>query len=162
MLINNMELKLLTFLSLLFLIFIALSFALPQDTVTITLNSTKVWWNDSVKASGIAKYANGTGISGTVNLKIGDNTYSCPSTDDGNWSCVFNAPLKIGSYVVTVNITNSTGYFFQNSTSLKVLPSYGKYPTGSVTRVVYELPILIQDLNGEIKTVLARVIVWKG
>jgi hypothetical protein len=130
--------------------------------VTITLNATKVWWNDSVSASGIAKYANGTGISGTVNLTVDGKTYICPDTSDGNWSCVFNAPLRIGSYLVTVKITNSTGYVFQNSTSLKVSPSYGKNPIGSATRVVYELPMLIQDLNGEIRAVLARIIVWKG
>jgi hypothetical protein len=157
-----MKLKLLTFLFLLFLLFIALSFASPQDTVTITLNSTKVWWNDSLNASGIAKYANGTGISGTVNLIVDSTNYPCPDTSDGNWSCIFNAPLKIGSFLITVKITNSTGYIFQNSTFLEVSPSYGKNPIGSVTRVVYELPMLIQDLNGEIRIVLARVIAWKG
>jgi hypothetical protein len=157
-----MKLKLLTFLFLFILLLLALSFASPQDTVTIALNATKVWWNDSVNASGIAKYANGTGISGKVNLTVDSTDYLCPDTSDGNWSCVFNAPLKIGSYLVTVRITNSTGHVFQNSTSLKVSPSYGKNPIGSATRVVYEIPMLIQDLNGEIRSVLARIIIWKG
>jgi len=141
----------------------ALSIASNSDTVTITLNATKVWWNDSVKASGIAKYSNGTGISGTVNLVVDGANYSCPPTDaDGSWNCTFNAPMKIGSFFVTVIITNATNHQFQNSTSLVVSPHYGKTPIGSMTRVVYELPMLIQDLNGEIKTVLARIIVWKG
>ena len=157
-----MKFKMLTLLLLIFLLFLTFSFALPQDIVTIILNSTKVWWNDSVNASGIAKYANGTGISGAVNLTVDDTTYACPNTEDGNWSCVFNAPLRIGSYLVTVKIVNSTGYVFQNTTSLKVSPFYGKHPIGSGTRVVHELPMLIQDLNGEIKTVLARIIVWRG
>ncbi|MEM5829387.1 MAG: hypothetical protein QW040_02265 [Candidatus Aenigmatarchaeota archaeon] len=148
----------------LFFIFLLFAFSLASNsyTITINLNSTKVWWNDSVTASGIAKYQNGTGISGTVNLTVNGLTYTCPDTNDGNWSCTFNAPSKIGSFLVTVTIKNATGHQFQNSTILRVSPYYGKTPMGSMTRVVYELPLLIQDLNGEIKTVLARIIVWKG
>jgi hypothetical protein len=141
---------------------LAISFALPQDTVTINLNATKVWWNDSVNASGTARYANGTGISGSVSIEVDGYIQNCPPTTDGNWSCVFNAPLKIGSYLVTVKITNSTGFVFQNSTSLGVSPYYGKKPIGTVSRIVYELPMLIQDLNGEIRVVFARIMVWRG
>ncbi|MEM5766614.1 MAG: hypothetical protein QW423_03215 [Candidatus Aenigmatarchaeota archaeon] len=150
-------------LSLLFIFLLfAISLASNWDTVTININSTKVWWNDGIKASGVAKYSNGTGISGAVNLTIGSSTVNCPDTNEGNWSCDFNAPSEIGSFLVTVTITNATGHQFQNSTSLTVSPHYGKTPTGSMTRVVYELPMLIQDLNGEIKTVFARIVVWKG
>ncbi|MEM5854785.1 MAG: hypothetical protein QXJ14_02145 [Candidatus Aenigmatarchaeota archaeon] len=158
-----MKIKLLIFSLLFMFLLFALSMASNPGTVTITLNATKVWWNDSVKASGIAKYSNGTGISGTVNLTVDGINHSCPPTDvNGNWNCTFNAPLKIGSFLVTVTVTNATGHQFQNSTFLSVSPYYGKTPIGSMTRVVYELPVLIQDLNGEIKTVLARIIVWKG
>ncbi|MEM5773041.1 MAG: hypothetical protein QXL86_02325, partial [Candidatus Aenigmatarchaeota archaeon] len=135
----------------------------PQNyTLSISLNTTKVWWNDGIKASGVAKYDDGIGITGTVEITIDGSNFDCPDTNDGNWSCEFNAPNKIGSYIVTVTITNATGHKFQNSTWLKVSPNYGKTSIGSITRVVYELPLLIQDLNGEIKTVLARIIVWKG
>lgn len=133
-----------------------------SGTVTIALNATKVWWNDSIKASGIAKYNNGSGIAGAVEIKVDNLNFNCPDTSDGNWSCEFKAPNRIGSYVVTVTITNATGHKFQNFTQLKVSPNYGKTPTGSVARVVYELPLLIQDLNGDIRTVMARIMVWKG
>jgi hypothetical protein len=103
-----MRLKLLTFLLLFFSLLIAFSFASTQDIVTIALNATNVWWNDTINASGIAKYVNGSGISGTVNLVVDGKTYDCPATSDGNWSCIFNAPVKIGTYLVTVKITNST------------------------------------------------------
>lgn len=157
-----MGVKLLTFLFLIILSLIAISFASSEGTVTINLNATRVWWNDSVRASGVAKYSNGMGIVGTVNLTVGSDTYNCPDTSDGNWTCVFNAPTRIGDYLVKVRITNSTGSIFENSTFLTVSPSYGKIPVGTATRVVYELPLLIQDLNGEIRSVLARIIVWKG
>jgi hypothetical protein len=157
-----MEARPLIFLLLFLFLFVAISFASSQGTVTIELNATKVWWNDSVSASGVARYANGTGISGDVCIEVDGNNYDCPSTTDGNWSCVFNAPTKIGLYTVKVNITNSTGFVFQNSTSLTVSPFYGKSPLGTVDRIVYELPMLIQDMNGEIRVVLARIMVWKG
>lgn len=147
---------------------ITLSFAANSDTVAINLNATKVWWNDSVNASGTAKYNSGAGIVGTVSLTVDSTGQSCldqpsPSTDaNGNWNCTFNAPIKIGSYTVTVVVTNSTGSQFQNSTALAVAPYYGKTPVGSIDRIVYELPMMIQDMNGEIRTVFARIMVWKG
>ncbi|MEM5852779.1 MAG: hypothetical protein QW228_00155 [Candidatus Aenigmatarchaeota archaeon] len=157
-----MKIKLLILSLIIIFLLSVFSIALNSGSVTINLNSTKVWWNDSVKANGIAKYSNGTGVSGSVSLSVDGVNYSCPPTDAyGNWSCIFNAPSRIGSFLVTVTVTNSTGYQFQNSTLLIVSPYYGKMPIGSITRVVYELPMLIQDLNGEIRRVFARVIVWK-
>jgi len=150
--------------SVLFLLLLAVfSVATTSDRVTISLNATKVWWNDTVNATGVATYANGTGIDGTVSLSVDSTSYSCsPTYSGGNWNCTFNAPNEIGSYTVTVTVTNGTSSTFQSSTTLNVAPYYGKTPIGSIDRVVYELPMLIQDINGEIKTVFARIIVWKG
>ena len=157
-----MGIKALIFSVFFLLLLLALSLAATSDTVTISLNATKVWWNDSVNASGVATYANGTGIHGTVSLSIDGANPSCQSTYNGNWNCTFNAPTKIGSYTVAVTITNDTGSTTQSSTSLTVAPYYGKTPIGSITRVVYEIPMIIQDLNGEIKTIFAKIMVWKG
>lgn len=163
-----MNAKLLIFSALFLFLLIALSFAANSGTVSIELNATKVWWNDSVNASGVAKYSSGGGIIGTVSLTVDSAAQSCldqpsPSTDtNGNWNCTFNAPAKIGSYTVTVTVTNGTGSQFQNSTTLAVTPYYGDTPSGSADRIVYELPMMIQDLNGEIRTVFAKIMVWKG
>jgi len=158
-----MNVRMLIFSVLFLLLLIAFSVATSSDRVTISLNATNVWWNDGVNASGIATYASGSGISGTVSLSVDTASYSCSSTYSGGyWNCSFSAPTKIGSYAVTVTVTNGTGSIVQGSTTLNVAPYYGKTPIGSVDRVVYELPMLIQDMNGEIKTVFARIIVWKG
>jgi len=132
------------------------------NVITINLNATKVWWNDSLIASGVAKYANGASVNGSVLLSVDNTNYSCSQTDaNGNWNCTFNAPIRIGVHTLTVKITDNSGYTFQNSTFLTVSPYYGRKPIGSIPRIVYELPMLIQDLDGEIKRVLARIIVWK-
>ena len=146
-----------------FSILINLSFA-SNGTVTINLNASKVWWNDTINASGIATYSDGSPIDGTVSIKLNGNEYSCSSTDvsTGFWNCTFNAPTEIGVYAVLVNITNATGSSFTNTTSLIVAPNYGQTPVGTTSRVVHEIPMLIQDLNGKIKQVWARVMVWKG
>lgn len=146
-----------------FLIFVGFSFA-AQGTVTINLNAPKVWWNDSVSASGIATYSNGNPISGTVSLVVGTATQFCPDTNavTGAWTCTFNAPTELGTYTVLVNVTNSTGSSFTNSTNLYVAPNYGQKAIGTSGRVVYEVPMLIQDLNGTVKKAWARIMVWKG
>lgn len=158
-----MNVKLLIFSILLLFLLIAFSLAANSDSVTISLNVTRVWWNDSVNASGLATYADGSGISGTVSLDIDGSSQSCPATNsNGEWKCTFNAPIKIGSHSVTVTVTNSTGSKFQNTATLTVAPYYGKTPIGLTDRTVYESPMLIQDMNGEITTVFARIMVWKG
>jgi hypothetical protein len=158
-----MNIKVLISSGLFLLLLIALSLAASTDTVTISLNATKVWWNDTINATGVATYANGTGIGGSVSLNVDGISYSCSRTySNGKWNCTFNAPLEIGSYSVTVTITNDTSSTTQNTTTFSVAPYYGKTPIGTSDRVVYELPMLIQDMNGEIKTIFARIIVWKG
>jgi len=158
-----MNTRLLIFSIIFLFLIIAISLAATSDTVTISLNATKVWWNDTVNATGVATYANGTGIGGTVSLSVDSTSQSCsPTYSNGKWNCTFNAPTEIGSYTVTVTITNATGSTVQNSTSLTVAPNYGKTPIGSIDRVVYELPLIIQDMNGEIKTIFAKIMVWKG
>lgn len=156
-----MKKSILIFFFLSILTILAFTFASSSSYIlTLNLNTSLAWWNDSINASGEAKYLDGTPITGSVSLRV-DKIYSCPDSTDGNWYCLFNAPNEIGSFLVLVNITNSSGFSFYNQTILKVSPNYGKKPISSTDRVVFELPMIIQDLNGEIKRVLARIIVWR-
>jgi hypothetical protein len=141
---------------------------LPQEeegiAVTISLNDSSVWWNDTVNASGFATYSSGNPISGTVSVTLDETVHSCPSTNaaTGFWNCTFKAPAELGAFTALVTVTNSTGSSFTNSTTLNVLAGYGQIAVGTVDRVVFELPMIMQDLNGDITKVWARVKVWKG
>jgi len=158
-----MKLNLLILIVLVLLMFISITLAANEGTVTIGLNSTKVWWNDTINASGRATYSNGTAISGTFVLKVGDiQECSHILATNGFWNCTFRAPDEIKAYTILVNVTNTTDYSFTNSTTLNVAPNYGGNPIGTVDRVVYEQPMFIQDLNGMIKKIWVRVTTWKG
>jgi len=147
----------------LFLLVLLISFSTPPEgTVTINLNSTQVWWNDSIYAFGNAKYSTGSPIQGEVYLKIDNKKFSCGTTDEnGDWNCTFNAPIEIGEYEVEVNVTNSTGYSFLNSTLFKVSPFYGKKALRKSNKIVLEIPTLLQDMSGKITKVLLKLYVWK-
>jgi hypothetical protein len=151
--------------SLIFLLFLVLVFilafksSLSANTLTISLNSTKVWWQDGILASGRLVNETNDPIAGmTVTVKISGATQCSDATNStGHWECSFTAPNEIGVYTITADTGTETA-----STTLTVAPYYGKTPVGATTRVVYELPMLIQDLNGEIKIIFAKVMIWKG
>jgi len=126
--------------------------------ITITLNSSKVWWLDGINASGRVYNASG-GIQGlTVNIKIAGETKCSSVTDsEGRYNCSFTAPNELGSYVVLAEAEDT-----YTSATLKVAPNYGSTAIGTANRVVYEQPMLIQDLNGKIKKVWVRIMVWKS
>jgi len=127
--------------------------------VSIVLNATKVWWNDSVLAQGVVLNASGLPAIGvSVNLKL-NNVTQCSTTTNssGGWNCSFTAPNEINIYTVTAETEVGS-----MSTSLYVAPNYGQRPIGTANRVVFEIPVLIQDLNGKIKQVWARVMIWEG
>ena len=119
---------------------------------TIHLTSEKVWWNDSVTAYGQA--ARDT----QVVVKLNGTTYCTNQSDsEGNWFCTFNAPLEIGNFVVVASAGTESA-----STTLTIAPNYGIKPIGTSDRIVYEQPMLIQDLNGKIKIVFVRIMTWRG
>jgi len=133
------------------------------DIATVNLNATIFWWNDSVNISGIATYTNGTGIaSSTVAVTVGGVTCSNTTDVNGNYNCIFRAPLELGTYTANINVTNSSGSTFTNSTSLIVKPTYGETPVGSVSRSVIEVPMLLQEPSGRIRKVIVRITVWPG
>lgn len=121
------------------------------SNINITLNVSQVWWQDAIYASGY------TTASQTVSLYSG-NTLQCTTTSaaSGFWNCVFNAPTGIGIYTVSANTSS-----YSASTNLNVFPFYGQKGIGNEPRVVYEVPFLIQDFNGNIQKVFVRVNVAK-
>jgi len=147
---------------LLLFFFISQSFAASDGTVTVDLNATNVWWNDSVLVSGTATYSNGTSISDAGVEIFVDDELSCSTTTlpNGDYNCSFYSPFELGTYTVLVNVTNSTGYNFVNSSSLIVRLKYGKVPSGKADRVVYEIPVIIQELSGSIRRAWVRIMVW--
>ena len=127
---------------------------------TLELNATKVWWNDSVLASGYMT-RNGQPANGTLNLFIGSQAY-CSNVQviNGNWNCTFYAPSEIKSYTVTANYTDDLGNPGSNTTALTVSPFYGKRPTRGTISII-EQYVMIQDLNGRIKRVKLLLAVWR-
>lgn len=149
---------------LLFLLHIVLSSAANGGIVTINLSTIKPWWNDSVMTNGTASYSNGNPISdGSVSIRLNSREYCKTNTlSNGNYNCTFKAPLELGSYTLLVDVTNSTGSSFTNTTTLTLQIKYGEMPIGTIDRVVYEQPMLIQELSGRIRIVWARIMVWRG
>jgi len=127
-------------------------------TVSINLNITKTWWNEQVLAYG--KVLLGLNPIGgeTVTVKINTETKCSTQTNSsGDYECSFYAPNELGSYNVKAEASGA-----EASTTLEVKPSYGERPIGTIDRVVYEIPVLIQELSGRIRRIFARVIVWRG
>lgn len=148
--------KILLVLSFLLLIFLTLVSASEEGIVSINLNSSISWWQDNILAYGEAKYLNGSPIKDAEVKIFVDREIVCSSTDsNGKWSCVFDAPKEVKKYQVFVEVNGVS-----NQTVFQVAPNYGKVPSGSVDRVVYEEPVLIQDLNGKIKKVWMKIMVW--
>ncbi|MEM5882739.1 MAG: hypothetical protein QXQ77_00660 [Candidatus Aenigmatarchaeota archaeon] len=147
--------KLLLLFLIFLLIFLVFAYASGDGTVTLNLNSSISWWQDAILAYGEAKDSSGRPLENAEVKIFVEKEIACPNTNStGHWLCVFSAPEEIKNYKVLVSVNG-----ISNFTSLKVSPYYGKI-SSSTNRVVHEEPILIQDLNGKIKRVWMRVIVW--
>lgn len=160
-----MKLKLLILSASVFLIFLVFfSFASSDGTVTIEINSTNVWWEDGLKVNGSATYSNGSAVAGTAYVYLNDMWYCQGAISAGVYNCEFSAPQEIGSYALKVKVINATGSTFSNTSTstITVKASYGETAIGSIDRVVYEIPMLIQDLNGKVKYAIARVMIWRS
>jgi hypothetical protein len=158
-----MRTKILFFLLIFFALYAILSFAATTGTVSITLNVSDPWWNDSILVNGTALYSGGGPISGNVSIRLNNKVYCTTETiANGNYNCSFGAPLELGDYAIMVDVTNSTGSTFTNTSSLTVRARYGETPIGKVERVVYEEPMMIQEPSGTVKIAWARIMVWRG
>lgn len=151
--------------SLIFFLFLVFTFLLlskisfSANSLTISLNSSKVWWQDGILASGTLLDAGNNPINNAlVEVKISGTTQCSDTTNaTGQWDCSFTAPNEIDIYTVTAQNDTTTA-----STTLTVAPNYGATPVGTIDRVVYEVPMLIQDLTGKIKQIFVRITVWQG
>jgi hypothetical protein len=128
--------------------------------ITIDLNTSKFWWNDSVYASGLAAYTNGTAYTGDTFFFSINGVTQCSGTTNssGGWDCTFRAPTEIGSHEARISLVAAST---SNTTTLRVRPNYGPTPTGTSDRTVYENPFFIQDMNGKLKMVMVRITTWK-
>ncbi len=125
--------------------------------LTLFLSPQIVWWNESVLAFG-KLYKDSTPLQNkNVDVKLENKTKCSGLTNlSGEWSCSFYAPFELGVYTITAEAEGVTA-----SANLEVKASYGETPIGTIERIVYELPLLIQDLSGKIRRVFARIIIWK-
>ncbi|MEM3063587.1 MAG: hypothetical protein QW303_08625, partial [Nitrososphaerota archaeon] len=90
-----------------FFLFFLLVFVSASDEgiVTINLNSSISWWNESILAYGKAEYSNGTPIQNTEVKIFVEKEIVCPSTNStGDWSCIFTAPKEIKKYQIFVEV----------------------------------------------------------
>jgi len=160
-----MNYRLLGFLVFLLFLFVVVVKAQTVGTVTLNVYNTTVWWSDTVVVNGSATYTNGSGFGSglTANITL-DGIQYCTNTTNGTgfYNCAFSAPIKLGSYTLQVNVTNSTGSSVTNTTTLSVKPNFGQAVVGKRDRSVFEVPMLIQDMNGEIRRIWTRVTVWKA
>lgn len=161
-----MKIKIFIFLSFLAVSFISLlllsGFSIA-DSATVTSTATTVWWNDSVTISGNATYSNGSvRYPDTVNITVGNVKCNNNTQTNGGYFCTFKAPLELGIYNVSINITNSTGNSILNHTTLTVKAKYGETPIGNVPRAVYETPLIMQEPSGRIRIVFIRIMAWRG
>ncbi len=156
-----MYIKILSVLLIVFVLVTAIVIA-ATAIVNMSLSQSSVWWNDTVVINGTANYTNGTAIdTGTVNITMGNVRCDNTTDSDGVWLCSFRAPLELGTYNASINITDVVGESFYNSSIIQVKLTYGETPIGSRDRVVYELPMLIQEMSGRIRWVWVNVMVWK-
>jgi hypothetical protein len=129
-----------------------------ETKINITLNVSKVWWEDDIQASGTLYNSSGGIPNENVNVTL-DGVIKCSVTTDsnGNYDCDFTAPNELGDYKVNATSENASV-----STVLQVRPSYGELPIGTIDRVVYEQPYLMQDKSGKIRIVQVKVTLYKG
>lgn len=135
--------------------------------LNLTLSPAVAWWNDTINASGYAVWSTGEKFNQTVEVNRTDGEKACSTTANnqtGFFNCSFNAPLELGNHYYVASAVNSTGGIEGNSstTLMRVAPNYGQKPIGTVSRVVFEIPIIIQDLNGKVRQAWARIMIWKG
>jgi hypothetical protein len=142
------------------LIFLLLLIFVRADTVTVPAFEA-VWWNDTITVSGVATYTNGSAIANAdVSITVSNRRCETITEDDGSYLCTFTAPLELGNYELKVNVTNSTGSSIINTTTLLVQLSYGK-ALSTEPRGVYEIPFIMQEPSGRIRTVVVVVTAWR-
>lgn len=123
-----------------------------DSSIGTTINPNPASWNDTVNVTGVGD----NGVSVTARL---DGATICTAIvgSSGIWSCNFLAPLTIGSYNLSLTVGSTV-----TDHILAVRPTYGEEPTGTTSRSVLELPMLIQEPSGIIRTIISRLKVSRG
>jgi hypothetical protein len=128
--------------------------------LTFSLNESTAWWNDPLNASGSFTSANGPVAGSTVSVNLSSQTRCTAVTDsNGNWWCTFIAPTYSGSYLYTAG---SISLQASNSTPLIVAATYGAKPTGTASRGVVNVPMLMQFPDGTVRIVMVTVTVYQS
>lgn len=147
------------------LILLILTFFLVRGdlaTLTINLNASSVWWNDSIEVRG--KVLNSSNLpEANVNITVRLEGSFCNTTTnfEGEYLCVVKAPLELGKFDLIVE-AKKDNFFIRNSTQIEVKIVFGKEVIGIKDRAVLELPTIIQEPSGKIKIAIARIIIWRG
>lgn len=136
--------------------------SINASVLEIEVIPSLAWWNDSILVIGNAFYENGSAIpNGDVEITLDSVPYCLNTTNSrGSFNCTFFAPTTLGSYTLMANVTKDDESF-TNTTTLDVKIFYGSSPIGKQERVVYEVPMVVQDVTGEIKRVLVKIFVWR-
>lgn len=116
-------------------------------------NVTVVWWNDTLNINSVSD------VDGTATVRI-DGVIACstPITNGQSWSCNTLAPMRIGTYNLSVAYSGGTS----DDVLLVVRPTFGQQNTGSASRFVSETPWAMQEPSGDITNVVARLTVSRG
>lgn len=132
--------------------------------ITISISNTSIWWNDTISVNGTASYLNGTTINNSNTIVSINNVTTCTTTTNatGGYNCTFNGPLFLGTLNLRVEVVAAGNEIVENTSTLHIKATYGPRPAGFVDRVVYEVPMLMQEPNGNITKVTASLLVWRG
>jgi hypothetical protein len=116
-------------------------------------NVTVVWWNDTLNVTSVSN------VDGTATVRVDGKTFCSVSITNGQgWSCAFQAPMRIGTYNLSVAYSGGTS----DDVLLVVRPTFGKENTGSASRFVSENLWAMQEPSGDITNVISRLTVSKG
>lgn len=134
-------------------------------SVSIVLNNTEPWWNESVLARVHAERIDGSPVQGgDVNITV-NQTLVCSNktaTDsNGNYSCIFNAPAQLGLYYVYAYVADPlTSKVFYNYTLMNVTAKIGAEERAA-NIACYEEPVIIQNPDGTLRKATLKVCVYE-
>jgi len=137
---------------------------IPRAYITMYLNSTRLWWGDGLKVYGKAVGLDGNPIPNKqVTVKI-NNVIKTDSTTNANgeYNAEFAAPLTLGTYNISVEITDpNTNMLIFNSTLFKIVIFYGGEESEGRDVSCVKFPTLVLNKRGLIQLAYLRICVWK-
>ena len=140
--------------------------------ISINLNATEVWWNESILISGIVERDDGSKVDTSqdpysdVRIYVRNILSAITETNAlGEYNATIYAPLAVGTYIINVTVRDPlTTKLSSNTMQIYVKPSYGeekKEVEESRNVGCYEKPIIIQNPDGSLSRVVAKVCVLR-